>query len=449
MWIIGNNIGYRIDTMKNKHLIVVSVDALVYEDLEYAKTLPAFGKILKDCALIEKVLTIYPSLTHPVHASIMTGCPAGTTGIVSNTVFRPGDTNPPWYNFLSQVKCETIFHTAHRAGLTTAACRWPVTAGGGDVIDYLVPEMLELDIKGYEDNPIEAYKRLGSGENILDILEVALEKYGCTNEHPEYDEFEIYCASEIIKRYKPNVLFTHPGYVDSTRHMTGLFSDQVKKSIKETDKWLLMLLEAIADAGIENETDLVIISDHGHLNISRVVCPNVYLKDAGFIKTDSNGNITEWDAYITGGGLSAQVYLKNCDDKLLYDKVYSFLNDMADKKLYGFRKVFTADEVKEKYGFYGEFSFVLETDGYTSFADNWMGDCVSSLDKDGYFLGSSSHGHMPEKGPQPVFIGSGPSFRAGVIVPQGHILNHAPTLAKILGIELQNASGKAEDKILK
>lgn len=43
MWIIGNNIGYRIDTMKNKHLIVVSVDALVYEDLEYAKTLPAFG----------------------------------------------------------------------------------------------------------------------------------------------------------------------------------------------------------------------------------------------------------------------------------------------------------------------------------------------------------------------------------------------------------------------
>ena len=92
---------------------------------------------------------------------------------------------------------------------------------------------------------------------------------------------------------------------------------------------------------------------------------------------------------------------------------------------------------------------MLETDGYTSFADNWMGDCVSSLDKDGYFLGSSSHGHMPEKGPQPVFIGSGPSFRAGVIVPQGHILNHAPTLAKILGIELQNASGKAEDKILK
>ena len=49
--------------MKNKHLIVVSVDALVYEDLEYAKTLPSFGKLMSEGAIIERVKTIYPSLT--------------------------------------------------------------------------------------------------------------------------------------------------------------------------------------------------------------------------------------------------------------------------------------------------------------------------------------------------------------------------------------------------
>lgn len=57
----------------NKHLIVVSIDALVFEDLEYAKTLPNFSKILRDCSLIERVNTIYPSLTHPVHATIISG----------------------------------------------------------------------------------------------------------------------------------------------------------------------------------------------------------------------------------------------------------------------------------------------------------------------------------------------------------------------------------------
>ena len=39
--------------MKQKHLIVISVDALVYEDLEYAKELPVFGDILENGSLIK------------------------------------------------------------------------------------------------------------------------------------------------------------------------------------------------------------------------------------------------------------------------------------------------------------------------------------------------------------------------------------------------------------
>ena len=71
----------------DKHLIVVSVDAMVYEDLEYCKTLPNFSKILKDASVIERVCTIYPSLTHPVHATLITGKTAGGTGIVNNIAF--------------------------------------------------------------------------------------------------------------------------------------------------------------------------------------------------------------------------------------------------------------------------------------------------------------------------------------------------------------------------
>ena len=68
--------------MKEKHLIVVSVDALVFEDLEYAKTLPAFGRLMREGSRIERIRTIYPSLTHPVHATMMSGNPAGVTGVV-------------------------------------------------------------------------------------------------------------------------------------------------------------------------------------------------------------------------------------------------------------------------------------------------------------------------------------------------------------------------------
>ena len=61
----------------------------------------------------------------------------------------------------------------------------------------------------------------------------------------------------------------------------------------------------------------------------------------------------------------------------------------------------------------------------------------------------SDHGHLPHKGPQPVFVGMGPSFKKGVVIPEGNILNHAPTFAKILGIELKAAQGKVTEEILK
>ena len=124
----------------SKHLIVVSVDALVYEDLEYAKTLPNFKRLLDGASVIERVRTIYPSVTHPVHATLITGAPAGVTGITNNLIFKPGapDTDhTQWYNILSEIKCDTLLHAAKRAGLTTACSTWPVTADGGDVIDYL------------------------------------------------------------------------------------------------------------------------------------------------------------------------------------------------------------------------------------------------------------------------------------------------------------------------
>ena len=188
--------------MKQKHLIVISVDALVYEDLEYAKELPVFGDILENGSLIKRVKTIYPSLTHPVHATMLTGCPAGVTGIYSNEVFTTRSTKK-WLNFLDEIKCDTILHAAKRAGLTTAVCRWPVTAGANSVVDYLIPEFFQDYLDGFENDVLAAYKNVGSKDNVLDIIKEMVKRYGTTNEHPAYDESEMFAATEIIKRYKP------------------------------------------------------------------------------------------------------------------------------------------------------------------------------------------------------------------------------------------------------
>lgn len=431
------------------HVIVVSVDALVYEDLSYAASLPNFGKLLSEGSRINKVKTIYPTLTHPIHASIMTGTAAGKTGIISNVHFEPGTLEGVWYNDIHEVRTETIFHAAHKANLTTCACRWPITAGATDVIDYLVPEIMGLDMRGNESHPLDVYRSLGTSECVMDIVSNALSIYGTTNDHPAYDEFEIYCAAEIIRRYKPNLVMIHPGYVDGERHRTGLFSDVVNNSIAVTDKWIGMLFDAVREAGIEDSTDFIVLSDHGHLNVQRTICPNVLLADEGLIKVDANGSILSWEAYCASCSLSSQVYLSDPDDEALYNRVYDFLQKCAEEGIYGFERVFTKNEVNEQYGLDGPFSFVIETDGFTSFSNDWVRPLVRPIQNDDYRYGHSMHGHMPERGPQPPFICAGPSFASGVILENGHILNHAPTIASIFGISLPEADGHPETALFR
>jgi len=434
--------------MSDKHLIVVSVDALVFEDLEYAKELPNFKRIIENGAMIERVKTIYPSLTHPVHASIITGAPAGKTGIINNLKLTPYDTVQPWYNLLSEIKCDTIFHAAKRAGLVTAASTWPVTAKGDNVIDYLVPGILNFYLEGREHEVLEVYKEYGAPECLINIIKEGIDRYGYVDKHPEIDSFQIYCATRIIKEYKPNLMMIHPGYVDNARHRTGLFGEGVNESLRATDGWLGEILDAVEEAGIADTTDIVVLSDHGQLGIVRVMCPNVLLADAGFIKLDADGNIKDYDAIAWSGGLTTQVHLSRPDDKELYDAVYTYLKKLEAEGIYGFERVMTRKECEDEYGLTGDFSFVLETDGYTSFNNEAVRPLVRGFDISDYRFGKATHGHMPEKGPQPPFIGMGPSFRKGVRVERGNILNHAATFAKILGVELLDSEGSAVDEIL-
>ena len=84
-----------------------------------------------------------------------------------------------------------------------------------------------------------------------------------------------------------------------------------------------------------------------------------------------------------------------------------------------------------------------------SFAERLTRPVVSGFDFSDYRFGRGTHGHEPTKGPQPTFIAKGPSFKSGVVIREGNILNHAPTFARVLGIELRDAVGKPVFELLK
>lgn len=422
------------DRQKNMHLIIISVDALVAEDLECLDELPAFGKMITDGFYQKNIITVYPSLTHAVHASIITGQSAGITGITGNTIFTPEKKEMPWFNDYSDIKCETILDLAKKAGLVTASCRWPVTARGGEVIDLLVPEIMAEDMENAGGDWHKAYISCGTTPCLMEEVGRAIGKYGSSLEHPMYDEVQIDCACEIIKKYKPNILLIHPGTVDSERHRTGLFSSFVKDAVKKSDEWTGRLIDASKEAGIYENTDFVVLSDHGHLPYSKLVNINGMLKNEGLIRTDENGNVIDWDAFILSCDLSAQVFLKTPDNMELKRRVENLLYKWRGDGGYGIESVMSAEEAENVYGLKGGFSFVIESrEGYC-FENDTKEPLIRIDPPVAAGLGHSTHGHMPQKGPKPVFIGFGPDFDAGEIRDGGSILEHFDVFRKLLGV---------------
>lgn len=76
--------------MKNK-LIILSADAMVTEDLELFSTLPGYQKYLDGGCRINRVESIYPTVTYPCHTTMMTGNYPNRHGVTGNFVlaFEP------------------------------------------------------------------------------------------------------------------------------------------------------------------------------------------------------------------------------------------------------------------------------------------------------------------------------------------------------------------------
>jgi len=423
-------------------LLVISIDALVFEDIEHFKKQPVFKEFFQGSSMVERMRTIYPTMTYPAHVSILTGTYPNKHGIIHNEkfLFKEGPTVWQWY--ADAIKVPTLMDYSKEAGYTTGNVNWPVTAGAKS-IDYNIPEIWPLN---KEDDPRPLFLKAGSAPIIKTVFDKNKEKWDWKN-HPGYEVFATGCAVDIIKTYKPEVMLIHLSEVDHSRHANGVFSNYVKRAIELTDKWLGELFTALKEAGVYDDTNIVILGDHGQMDVHKVCHLNVLFVKAGLIKVHDK-NVVSYDAYAKSCGLSAHIFLKDPFDKSMEAKVYSLLKEWQKKPEYGIGEIFFREEVNEKYHLNGDFSFVIETDGCTSFGNHVDGEEVSATRNDDYKFGRATHGYLPFKGPQPTFIAKGPDFRRGVVIPNANTVDEAPTLAKLLGFEMKNVDGRVLNELL-
>ena len=416
--------------------IVISIDSLFTEDIKYLNNLPNFKKILENSSIVKNVNCIYPTLTYPCHTSIITGVYPDKHKISHNEKFQPYSEVNDWYWYSEDIKVDTIIDIAKRNNIKTSTILWPVT--GGCVSDY---NIAEIWTKEKNDNPIDVFTKSSTKE----LINTIYPKYSHIikwNTQPYLDEFGMCCAEDIIVTYKPELMLIHLAYLDHTRHKYGLFNEYVENSFIKYDEWIGRLINSLENAGVYEETNFIILGDHGQIGVKKLISPNVILKNKGFIDIDENGKLIDYKAICHSAGISTHIMVK---DKNYIDEVYKIILEMSENKELGIQYIFTKDECKKFHNLDCEAEFVIEGSDGVAFSNDITGDIIKSIDCSDYKYSVATHGHLPYKGYKPPFIAKGPDIKENIIIDGANLIDEAPTIMKLFNIEMENIDGKAID----
>jgi predicted AlkP superfamily pyrophosphatase or phosphodiesterase len=204
---------------------------------------------------------VFPTVTYPNHATIVTGVRPARHGVLSNTIPTPAGTRGRWYEEATDLRAAPIWEWARAGGLTTAAVSWPVTVGAR--IDLLVPERDYYTQKNplerlHADSTAGIFERLGVTPRPAMFKDVVL-----------WDAFLTEIASAMIRQARPNLLLLHLVQTDFFQHQFGRAGAEVKAAVARVDAHIGTLRRALGEAGPADRWVMIVSGDHGFEDVRR------------------------------------------------------------------------------------------------------------------------------------------------------------------------------------
>lgn len=404
-----------------RHVMVVSVDGMgssYYMKPPAGLEIPNVRRLMAQGSFAEAVEGVYPTLTYPSHTTIVTGRMPAEHGIYTNLSSRRAGKNPnDWFWFAKAIRVPTLWDEARAFHLTTASVAWPVTAGAR--IDWDVPEIWNPN-KPPAPDPLY----IARFTKPLVTLEVAL-TLGLPKAGADDDSNRTLIAVDFILRHHPSLTLVHLEDLDAAEHRSGPGSPLAIAALERDDGDIGVLLGALRRAGIENSTDVFVVSDHGFLPVQRDVEPNLLLARAGLLTIDAHGNVTAGKICTVINEGSFFVYWPQGQDYAA--QVDAALRPLRDQ---GLIYAEFDRQALARMGADPEAQLAFDAADGARFIASAGGPPVAALKwPDG------DHGYLPTRpGLQSSFIASGPDIRAGVDLHQITITQIAPTLLEALGI---------------
>ena len=420
------------------HVVLVTIDGFrpeFYLD-------PSWGavnlrQLMENGAHAKGVNGIFPTVTFAAHTTLVTGVNPGRHGVYYNTPFVPDGPSTDWYWYFNAIRAPTLWEAVRKAGLTTGSVLWPVSAGAP--IDYNIPDIWEVG-----NNDRRAITRAhASPRGLWEELEMYAtgrmdaNDFNLDEDYLSMDENVARMAGYIIRKYKPALTTVHLPAVDHAEHADGRDGAQVRRAVAGADRSVRAIIEAIDKAGISASTVIIVTGDHGFADRHTNFYPNVLLAKANLLGDVSLG---QWRARFHSSGGSAFLHLRDKNDANALAQVKHILQALppSQGKLF---EIIEGSRLKD-----------AGTDPGVKLALSAAPGIAFGAAAEGEVLRASrggSHGHHPGfPGIRTGFIARGPGIKKGSDIPVIDMVDIAPLIGRLLGIDFKDPDGRAYQPIL-
>lgn len=291
-----------------RHVVVVSIDGLAAFLLDDPRApIPNVRTLAREGSHAEGGMKVSnPSVTWPNHTSLISGVRPEKHGVLANGVLMRGGIGSlvavdPKRDQQDLIRVPTIIEAAHAAGLRTAEINWPCVRGSKALGDSF-PDV--------PDAVLHMTPRLRAEMISMGLLADDTQASFASNSAPGRDLIWTEAACHVIRERKPNLMLVHLLNVDATHHAVGAQTPAGYTANAYADMCLAKIIAAIDDAGIREQTTIIVVSDHGFAMTPKALRPNVLLRQNGLL-TATAGKISSAQVHVFPEGGIGLVYCTN------------------------------------------------------------------------------------------------------------------------------------------
>jgi len=357
----------------NNTVVLISLDGFRWDYIEKHGA-PHLAAIAKSGVRANKMQPVYPTKTFPNHLSIITGLLPIKHGVVDNRFcdskrndcysMGKGRDDSTWFSGIP------LWNLATMQGLKSASYFWP-----------------ESDARFNGMTPDYYYSKHSDYQNRIE---------------------QIIQWLKLPAPQRPQLVISYFSLVDSMGHKYGPDAEQTKQAVQQVDALMGQLQQRLA--ALEQDVNLVIVSDHG----MSTVAPNQSIAISSLPKDDK--------FMVKNTGPRVLIY---ADENTTAADISAY-KERLNKAAKG-RYIVLTDSQRAQYHYQNNGrtgDIILQTTAPKTFADTGKVN----------YLGT--HGYAYSDDMAATFIANGPAFKQGITLDKVNNLDIYPMVAKVLGIEV-------------